>query len=81
MTEWSKEFALYGLFGKKIDEVDPHDLDEVLSDWDYLRGVLEAIRDGRQVPAKNPVAAPQPSEPPVPQQPPMTVRRSKVKAR
>jgi hypothetical protein len=81
VSEWSKEYALYGLFGKKIEEVDPKDLDEVLDDWDYLRTVLEAIRDGRPVPAKNPVVEPQPPEPPAPQQPPMTVKRSKPKAR
>jgi hypothetical protein len=77
VSEWSKEYALYGLFGKKIEEVDPKDLDEVLGDWNYLRRVLEAIRDGRPVPAKNPVVEPRPPEPPAPQQPPMTVKRSK----
>ncbi|MBA2224666.1 hypothetical protein [Thermogemmata fonticola] len=81
VSEWSKEYALYGLFGKKIEEVDPKDLDDVLGDWDYLRSVLEAIRDGRPVPAKNPVVETQPPEPPAPQQPPMTVKRSKAKAR
>lgn len=81
VSEWSKEYALYGLFGKKIEEVDPRDLDDVLGDWDYLRSVLEAIRDGRPVPAKNPVVETQPPESPVPQQPSMTVKRSRAKAR
>jgi hypothetical protein len=81
VSEWSKEYALYGLFGKRIEEVDLKDLGEVLDDWDYLRSVLEAIRDGRPVPAKNPVVEPHPPEPPAPQQPPMTVKRSKAKAR
>ncbi len=81
VSEWAKEYALYGLFGKRIEEVDPKDLDEVLEDWDYLRKVLEAIRHGKPVPAKNPVVEPQPPQPPATQQPPMTVKRSKAKAR
>jgi hypothetical protein len=81
VAEWSKEYALYGLFGKRIEEVDAKDLDEVLGDWDYLWSVLEAIRDGRPVPARNPLIEPQPPEPPVPQQPPMSVKRSKRKTR
>jgi plasmid maintenance system antidote protein VapI len=80
-SEWSKEYALYGLFGKKIEEVDPKDLDEVLDDWDYVRTILEAIRDSRPVPAKNPVIEPQRPEPPAQQQPPMTVKRPRTKAR
>jgi hypothetical protein len=72
VTEWQKEFAVYGLFGKRIEEVDPSD---------YLRRVLEAIRDSRPVPAKNPEVSVQPPEPPAEQKPRMAVAGRKTKPR
>jgi predicted XRE-type DNA-binding protein len=72
-TDWEKEFALYGLFERKISDVESEDLDYVLANWDHLRDVLIAIRDGTEVPPINPVKDVSPPDSPAPQRPQMTV--------
>ena len=62
-SDWRHEFAVYGLFEQRLDDVEPDDIDYVLAHWDNLRDILEAIRDGKPIPSINPVTdihAPQP---------------------
>ena len=72
-SDWKNEFAIYGLFEKKIDDVDKQDIDYVVAHWDRIRDMLVAIRDGEPVPSLNPVAPLHAPAPPTPQQPRMTV--------
>lgn len=73
VSEWKKEFAIYGLFEKKIDEVDEEDIGYVLERWDYLREVLTAIRDGESIPSLNPTKMIPAPPPPTSQKPRMKV--------
>lgn len=72
-SDWQKEFALYGLFEKAIDSVDPQDIDDVLKHWDQIGDILRAIRDQEDIPSINPTEEPSPPPPPNPQQPDMAV--------
>jgi hypothetical protein len=72
-SDWRNEFAIYGLFEKRIDDVDKRDLDYVVTHWDKIRDVLIAIRDDKPVPSLNPISPLPSPAPPTPQQPRMTV--------
>lgn len=75
-SDWKKEFAVYGIFEQKIEDVDPDDINYVLDNWEPLRDILVAIRDKKELPSLNPIKTVDIPPPPTVQNPQMKTGRS-----
>lgn len=54
-SDWKKSIAVWGFFGTPIDQIDPSDIAMVADNWEQIGEIIKAIRDGREIPAFNPV--------------------------
>lgn len=47
-SDWNHEFAVYGFFGAKHDDVLLDDIEDVLNDWNNIRAKIEAVCQRRR---------------------------------
>ena len=63
-SDWKKSIAVWGFFGTPIDQLDKSDIAMVADNWDQIGEIIKAIRDGREIPAFNPMEDNEAPDPP-----------------